>query len=157
MKTSAYLTYPEFTRRYFAQRVQKISVNPGFSCPNRDGKISVGGCQFASGNVTVKNANGEVVSEFAGSTGACYRGDESAIAYGYYKGEAGAIEVSFGSYAHTLSIVPVDPSEIVEEVEVKFSLGECGAEGQLPKDFKAVSAEILKSTSYLGIVSVTFE
>lgn len=35
-------------RRFFADRVQKISVNPGFSCPNRDGKISVGGCTFCN-------------------------------------------------------------------------------------------------------------
>ena len=48
MKTPAYLTYPAFMRRYFSQRVQKISVNPGFSCPNRDGKISVGGCTFCN-------------------------------------------------------------------------------------------------------------
>lgn len=27
-------------------KVQKISINAGFSCPNRDGKIGVGGCTF---------------------------------------------------------------------------------------------------------------
>lgn len=35
-------------RRFFADRVQKISVNPGFSCPNRDGSISTGGCTFCN-------------------------------------------------------------------------------------------------------------
>ena len=30
----------------FPYKVQKISVNAGFSCPNRDGRISFGGCSF---------------------------------------------------------------------------------------------------------------
>lgn len=33
-------------RRQFPFRVQKISVDAGFSCPNRDGRISHGGCTF---------------------------------------------------------------------------------------------------------------
>lgn len=33
-------------RRQFPFRVQKISVDAGFSCPNRDGHISHGGCTF---------------------------------------------------------------------------------------------------------------
>jgi radical SAM protein (TIGR01212 family) len=48
MKQEPYLTYPAFMRRFFPDRVQKISVNPGFSCPNRDGKISTGGCTFCN-------------------------------------------------------------------------------------------------------------
>ena len=34
-----------FTRE-FGGRVQKISIDAGFTCPNRDGKISTGGCTF---------------------------------------------------------------------------------------------------------------
>ena len=30
----------------FGSRVQKISIDAGFSCPNRDGTISTGGCTF---------------------------------------------------------------------------------------------------------------
>ena len=33
-------------RRQFPFRVQKISIDAGFSCPNRDGSISHGGCTF---------------------------------------------------------------------------------------------------------------
>ena len=32
----------------FGQRIQKISVNAGFSCPNRDGTISTGGCLYCN-------------------------------------------------------------------------------------------------------------
>lgn len=34
-----------FTRR-FGGRVQKVTINAGFTCPNRDGSVGVGGCTF---------------------------------------------------------------------------------------------------------------
>ena len=33
-------------RRLFGGRVQKLSVDAGFTCPNRDGTLSRGGCTF---------------------------------------------------------------------------------------------------------------
>lgn len=35
-----------FLRNKFGEKVFKISLDGGFSCPNRDGKISNGGCLF---------------------------------------------------------------------------------------------------------------
>jgi len=35
-------------RFYFETRVQKISVNAGFTCPNRDGSRGVGGCTYCN-------------------------------------------------------------------------------------------------------------
>lgn len=43
------MTYNDFgtwIRQRFPFRVQKISLDAGFSCPNRDGHISHGGCTF---------------------------------------------------------------------------------------------------------------
>jgi radical SAM protein (TIGR01212 family) len=37
-----------FLRDKFGEKVFKISLDGGFSCPNRDGKISSGGCLFCS-------------------------------------------------------------------------------------------------------------
>lgn len=37
-----------FLRGRFNCKVYKISLDGGFSCPNRDGKISTGGCMFCS-------------------------------------------------------------------------------------------------------------
>lgn len=37
-----------FLREKFGEKVFKISLDGGFSCPNRDGKISSGGCFFCS-------------------------------------------------------------------------------------------------------------
>ena len=42
--------YSSYIRRTFGERVQKISVNAGFTCPNRDGKISKDGCIYCTNN-----------------------------------------------------------------------------------------------------------
>ena len=39
-------SYNSYCKREFGGRLQKISIDAGFSCPNRDGKISHGGCTF---------------------------------------------------------------------------------------------------------------
>jgi len=39
-------SYSEHIRKIFGARVQKLSVDAGFSCPNRDGTIAAGGCSF---------------------------------------------------------------------------------------------------------------
>ncbi len=41
-----YLDFGTWIRQQFPFRVQKISIDAGFTCPNRDGKISSGGCTF---------------------------------------------------------------------------------------------------------------
>lgn len=46
MPHQIYNDYGAWTRRQFPFRVQKISIDAGFSCPNRDGHISHGGCTF---------------------------------------------------------------------------------------------------------------
>ncbi|MBR6078354.1 MAG: TIGR01212 family radical SAM protein, partial [Paludibacteraceae bacterium] len=35
------------------ERVQKISVNGGFTCPNRDGKVGTDGCTFCNNQTFV--------------------------------------------------------------------------------------------------------
>ncbi len=41
-------SYSNYFKKQFGGRVQKISIDAGFSCPNRDGRISTGGCTFCS-------------------------------------------------------------------------------------------------------------
>lgn len=41
--------YSDFLKELFPDtKMQKISVNTGYSCPNRDGKIGVGGCIYCN-------------------------------------------------------------------------------------------------------------
>ncbi len=41
-----YFAYSFFLRGKFGHRVQKVSVDAGFTCPNVDGTVAVGGCTF---------------------------------------------------------------------------------------------------------------
>ena len=43
-----YHTLNHFLRERFGEKVFKISLDAGFTCPNRDGKVSSGGCIFCS-------------------------------------------------------------------------------------------------------------
>ncbi len=43
-----YTEFSAFLKRYFDVKVQKISVNAGFTCPNRDGSIGRGGCTYCN-------------------------------------------------------------------------------------------------------------
>ena len=46
VNTPYYNDYGTWIRRQFPYRVQKISIDAGFTCPNRDGRISTGGCIY---------------------------------------------------------------------------------------------------------------
>ncbi|MCA9261181.1 MAG: TIGR01212 family radical SAM protein [Planctomycetales bacterium] len=41
-----YHSYNHFLRSRFGFRVQKVSVDAGFTCPNVDGSVALGGCTF---------------------------------------------------------------------------------------------------------------
>lgn len=43
-----YNSYREYFIRRFGGRVQKLSLDAGFTCPNRDGTLGTGGCTFCS-------------------------------------------------------------------------------------------------------------
>ena len=43
-----YNSYAEYFRKQFGQRVQKLSVDAGFACPNRDGTTGLGGCTYCN-------------------------------------------------------------------------------------------------------------
>jgi hypothetical protein len=45
-----YLDYSSYIRSTFGERVQKISLDIGFSCPNRDGSKGYGGCTYCNNN-----------------------------------------------------------------------------------------------------------
>ena len=47
---ASYLTLNEHYRRLFGCKVYKLSIDAGFTCPNRDGTIGHGGCIFCGGD-----------------------------------------------------------------------------------------------------------
>ena len=67
-----YLTLNNYLKNIYNEKVFKVSLNGGFSCPNRDGKISTNGCIFCSAsgsgdfagniNLSIKDQFYEIVS-----------------------------------------------------------------------------------------------
>jgi len=43
-------SYTEYIRKIFGERVQKVIVDAGFTCPNRDGTKRTGGCTYCDNN-----------------------------------------------------------------------------------------------------------
>jgi len=41
-------SYPEYFRKHFGERVQKLTIDAGFTCPNRDGTVGRGGCAYCN-------------------------------------------------------------------------------------------------------------
>ena len=48
MNPRRFNAYSNYYKTLFGSRVQKISIAAGFTCPNRDGTLSTGGCTFCS-------------------------------------------------------------------------------------------------------------
>ena len=49
-KEKRYNDFSSFIRRKFNTRVQKVSIDAGFTCPNKDGTKGVGGCTYCNNN-----------------------------------------------------------------------------------------------------------
>lgn len=45
---TAYTDYATYLKRYFDGKVQKLTINAGFTCPNRDGTKGLGGCSYCN-------------------------------------------------------------------------------------------------------------
>ncbi|MBW6481488.1 MAG: TIGR01212 family radical SAM protein [Vicingaceae bacterium] len=50
LSSKPYNDYSTFIKNKFGERVQKISLDTGFTCPNRDGTKGVGGCTYCNNN-----------------------------------------------------------------------------------------------------------
>jgi radical SAM protein (TIGR01212 family) len=40
--------YSDYFKRLFGERVQKVTIDAGFTCPNRDGRVGRGGCTYCN-------------------------------------------------------------------------------------------------------------
>ncbi len=45
---SRYNTYRPYIKEKLGYRVNKLSVDMGFTCPNRDGNLAIGGCVYCN-------------------------------------------------------------------------------------------------------------
>ena len=58
-----YNDFSSWIKSVFPFKVQKISINAGFSCPNRDGRIGTNGCIYCNTEQEVIDAC-EIIRNF---------------------------------------------------------------------------------------------
>jgi radical SAM protein (TIGR01212 family) len=79
--------YPDFMRKKFGGRVQKLTLDAGFTCPNRDGTKGTGGCSFCLNDAfnpsycTPEKTIAQQISEGIGFHEKRYRRAEKYLAY----------------------------------------------------------------------------
>ncbi len=94
-------------------------------------KISVGGCQYGSQTVTVKNIAGEEVTSFAVGGNGCWESAQAVetIGTGYYTGEATTLTINIPSFCPYIAIEKFE--EVITEATVTYSLGDVVCEGSV--------------------------
>lgn len=88
-----YLNYNQVLKSEFAERVQKISINAGFTCPNRDGSKGTGGCTYCN--------NQAFSPEYCQSVKTVSQQVEEGIAFFNHKYKAQLYLAYFQSYTNT--------------------------------------------------------
>ncbi len=62
-----YVTLNNYLRDRFGEKVFRVSLNAGFTCPNRDGTIGIGGCYYCSAKLSgdfAGNVNDSLKTQF---------------------------------------------------------------------------------------------
>jgi len=88
-----YLNYNTVLKSEFTERVQKISINAGFTCPNRDGSKGTGGCTYCN--------NQTFSPDYCKSAKSVSQQIEEGIAFFNHKYEAQKYLAYFQSYTNT--------------------------------------------------------
>lgn len=77
MENERYVHLNTWLKKKFGQRVLKICVDGGFTCPNRDGKCGVGGCIFCGESGSGKHRTCASISEQIENHLKSYRGERA--------------------------------------------------------------------------------
>ena len=88
-----YLNYNQVLKSDFSERIQKISINAGFTCPNRDGSKGTGGCTYCN--------NQTFSPEYCKSSKTISEQVEEGISFFHHKYKAQLYLAYFQSYTNT--------------------------------------------------------
>ncbi|MFZ4726902.1 MAG: TIGR01212 family radical SAM protein, partial [Paludibacter sp.] len=91
--TERYLNFNKVLKSEFSERVQKISINAGFTCPNRDGSKGTGGCTYCN--------NQTFSPEYCKPAKSVSQQVEEGIAFFHHKYSAQYYLAYFQSYTNT--------------------------------------------------------
>ncbi|VBB46732.1 conserved hypothetical protein [uncultured Paludibacter sp.] len=88
-----YLNYNTVLKSEFSERIQKISINAGFTCPNRDGSKGTGGCTYCN--------NQTFSPEYCKPTKSVSQQIEEGITFFHHKYQSQLYFAYFQSYTNT--------------------------------------------------------
>ncbi len=95
-----YRSYAAWFREQFGCRVQKLSLDAGFSCPNRDGSLGTGGCTFC--------VNGAFTPSYCTPTKSITQQLDEGIAFHRWRyRKAGKYVAYFQAYSNTYAPIEV--------------------------------------------------
>ena len=120
-------------RQTFGEKVYRLSLNGGMTCPNRDGTVNTGGCIFCSGGSGYFTAAPEVPLEdqLAAEVARLRQKDPEARAAAYFQ-------------AHTNTYAPLPRLKDLYERALRCE-GICGLSiGTRPDALKAETMDYLK-------------
>jgi len=110
----SYRTYNDACREQFGCKVYKLSIDGGFTCPNRDGTVGTGGCVFCSG------AGG---GEFAAGGASVREQLENAKRWVEKKNKSGKYIAYFQSFTGTYAPIEVLRQRYLEAIAPDYIVG----------------------------------
>ena len=141
---SMYKTLNEHYQQRFGCKVYKLSIDAGFTCPNRDGTLGTGGCIFCSGD-----GGGEFAEKGCGSI---TRQLENARKRVEKKCKSGRFIAYFQSFTNTYGPVEVLRRCYFEAIEPEYIVGL--AIGTRPDCLQPEIVELLAEINAIKPVSV---
>jgi radical SAM protein (TIGR01212 family) len=139
-----YHTWNYHLRQQFGEKVFKVMLDAGFTCPNRDGSIAIGGCTFCSARGSGDFAGwrrDDLVTQFNEVKGRQHQKWPNAKYIGYFQ-----------AYSNTYAPVDVlrDYYEVILQQEGVVGLSIATRPDCLPDDVVELLAEINEKT-YLWV------
>jgi len=98
-----YNDYGSYIRKIFQQKVWKISINAGFTCPNRDGLKGIGGCVFCNNDSFIPEyckSNSSISEQIEKGTASFRRRHPDSVFIAYFQ----SFTNTYGSLSHLISI-----------------------------------------------------
>ena len=107
---SRYVNYNQVLKSEFSERIQKISINAGFTCPNRDGSKGIGGCTYCN--------NQTFSPEYCQSPKTVRQQIEEGIAFFHHKYQSQLYLAYFQSYTNTYD--SIDRLKVIYEEALSY-------------------------------------
>ncbi len=128
MEAKRYRELARFFREHFGERVQKLSLDGGFSCPNRDGTKGSGGCTYCNNesfNPAYCREAGSITSQLQEGARffAKYKGQRYLAYFQAYSNTYAPLEVLKARYGEALAfpgvvglVIATRPDAVSEEI-----------------------------------------